>query len=106
VIEEEHLVSKVKDTGDYLMQGIKELAQKHPAIQEVRGLGLMIGVELGAIAKETLNLLLKKGIIANVAHDTVLRILPPFIISRNECDEFLTALNAVLQEIELTQSTQ
>ena len=106
VIEEEDLVSKVKEMGDYLMQEISALAPKHPAIQQVRGFGLMIGVELGSFAKEAVNLLLKKGIIANAAHDTVLRILPPFIISRNDCDEFLTALDVVLGEIESAQSKQ
>jgi len=106
VIEDEDLISKVKESGDYLMQEIRAMAHKHPSIQEVRGFGLMIGVELGAIAKEVVNLLLKRGIIANAAHDTVLRILPPFIVSRKECDEFLKALDDVLQEIELAQSMQ
>jgi acetylornithine/N-succinyldiaminopimelate aminotransferase len=106
VIEEEGLVSKVKESGDYLTQEIRAMAPRHPSIQEVRGFGLMIGIELGAVAKEAVNLLLKKGIIANAAHDTVLRLLPPFIITRKECDQFLTALDAVLQEIELTLSTQ
>jgi acetylornithine/N-succinyldiaminopimelate aminotransferase len=106
VIEEEGLVSKVKESGDYLMQEIRAMAPRHPSIQEVRGFGLMIGIELGAVAKEAVNLLLKKGIIANAAHDTVLRLLPPLIITRKECDLFLTALDAVLQEIESTPSTQ
>jgi len=106
VIEEEGLISRVKETGDYLMRGIKALAPKHPAIQQVRGFGLMIGVELGVFAKEAVNLLLKKGIIANAAHDTVLRILPPFIISREDCDEFLTTLDVVLEELEAAQAKQ
>jgi acetylornithine/N-succinyldiaminopimelate aminotransferase len=100
VIEEDGLISKVKEAGDYLMQEIRALATQHPTIQEVRGLGLMIGVELGSAAKEAVNLLLKKGVIANAAHDTVLRLLPPFIITQKDCDEFLTLLDEVLGEIE------
>jgi acetylornithine aminotransferase/acetylornithine/N-succinyldiaminopimelate aminotransferase len=106
VIEEDDLITKVKETGDYLMQAIRALAMNHPTIQEVRGFGLMIGIELGSAAKEAVNLLLKKGVIANAAHDTVLRILPPFIISRKECDEFLKALDGVLHEIESAYPTQ
>jgi acetylornithine/N-succinyldiaminopimelate aminotransferase len=104
VIEEDGLISKAKELGDYLMQGIRSLTSTHPMIREVRGLGLMIGVEMGTAAKEVVNRLLKKGVIANVAHDTVLRLLPPFIITRKDCDEFLTLLNEVLGEIESVQA--
>jgi acetylornithine/succinyldiaminopimelate/putrescine aminotransferase len=63
-------------------------------------MGLMIGVEMGSAAKEAVNRLLKKGFIANAAHETVLRLLPPFIITNRDIDEFLAALDEVLSEIE------
>lgn len=100
VIDEESLLSKVRESGEYLRQGIQALAAKHPAIREIRGLGLMMGVELGSLAKDTVQRLLEKGIIANAAHDTVLRLLPPFIISRDDCDVFLNALDEVLGDLE------
>jgi acetylornithine/N-succinyldiaminopimelate aminotransferase len=100
VIEQDGLVAKVKESGDYLLQGIKNLATRHSAIKEIRGMGLMIGVEIGAIAPEVVNRLLEIGVIANATHDTVLRILPPFIISREDMDEFLGALDTVLCEME------
>jgi acetylornithine aminotransferase/acetylornithine/N-succinyldiaminopimelate aminotransferase len=104
VIEEEGLVAKVKETGDYLLEGLRSLARRHPSIDEVRGLGLMIGVELGDAAKETVKRLLEKGVIANAAHETVLRLLPPFTITRKECDLFLETLDGVLGGIEAEQS--
>ena len=104
VIEEEGLVARVKETGDYLLEGIRGLARRHPRIGEVRGLGLMIGVELGDAAKETVERLLKKGVIANVAHETVLRLLPPLTITRKECDLFLETLDGVLGGIEAEPS--
>jgi acetylornithine/succinyldiaminopimelate/putrescine aminotransferase len=55
---------------------------------------------MGSAAKDAVNLLLERGIIANAAHETVLRLLPPFIISRSNIDEFLAALEEVLKEIE------
>jgi len=100
VIEQEDLVAKVAELGESLMQGLRNLSPRHRSIKEVRGMGLMIGVEMGSAAKEAVNLLLKRGIIANAAHETVLRLLPPFIISKNNIEEFLTALDEVLSEIE------
>jgi acetylornithine/N-succinyldiaminopimelate aminotransferase len=96
VIEEESLVSRAGELGQVLIQGLNQLAARHKAIHEVRGLGLMLGVELGGIAKEVVRLLLERGIIANAAHDTVLRLLPPFIISQAQIEEFLTTLDEVL----------
>ena len=76
------------------------MAQRHRTIREVRGLGFMIGIEMGDAAKEAVTRLLDRGIITNAAHETVLRLLPPFIIEKKDVDEFLAALDAVLEEIE------
>jgi acetylornithine/N-succinyldiaminopimelate aminotransferase len=100
VIEQDGLIAKVNELGNYLIHGIEELAMRHATIKEIRGMGLMIGVEIGSVAAEVVNRLLEKGIIANAAHDTVLRLLPPFIISKTDIDEFLGALNEVLDDIE------
>jgi acetylornithine/N-succinyldiaminopimelate aminotransferase len=100
VIEQEGLILKVAELGKYLIQGIQALAPRHPSITEIRGMGLMIGIEIGSIAPEAVKLLMKKGIIANAAHDTVLRLLPPFVISTRDIDEFLAALDEVLGELE------
>ncbi len=99
IIEQENLISRVSEMGNYLTQGLRKIASRHPMVGEIRGMGLMIGVEIGSAAKEVVNRLLAKGFITNAAHDTVLRLLPPFIISKNDIDEFLTALDKVLSEI-------
>jgi acetylornithine/N-succinyldiaminopimelate aminotransferase len=100
VIEQDGLIAKVKELGNYLIKGIEELAARHATIREIRGMGLMIGVEIGSVAAEVVTRLLEKGIIANAAHDTVLRLLPPFIITQKEMDEFLYVLDEVLGDIE------
>lgn len=100
IIEQDGLVSKVAELGNYLMEGIQGMASRHRLITEVRGMGLMIGVPIGSAAKTVVDRLLSKGIIANAAHSTVLRLLPPFIITRNNIEEFLDALDAVLTEVE------
>jgi len=99
IIEQEGLVARVAEMGDYLVQGLRKMSSRHPVIREVRGMGLMIGVEIGEVAREVVNRLLKRGFITNAAHDTVLRLLPPFLISRKDIDEFLAALDDVLSEI-------
>lgn len=100
IIEEEGLLRKIDRMGKYLMEALRGLAPSHPSIGAIRGMGLMIGVELGAIAKEVVQRLLRRGIIANAAHETVLRLLPPFVISETDVDEFIEALDATLTEIE------
>jgi acetylornithine/N-succinyldiaminopimelate aminotransferase len=85
--------------GDYLIQGLRKLMPRHPVISEIRGMGLMIGIEMGSAAPKAVPKLLKRGFITNAAHDTVLRLLPPFIISKGDVDEFLAALDGVLDEI-------
>jgi acetylornithine/N-succinyldiaminopimelate aminotransferase len=106
VIEQDGLVAKVRESGEYLVQGLKGLSARHPSIGEIRGMGLMIGVEIGSTAGEVVNRLLKKGVIANAAHDTVLRLLPPFVITRKDIDEFLGVLDEVLGEIESEYARQ
>jgi acetylornithine/N-succinyldiaminopimelate aminotransferase len=100
IIEDEGLISKVDSLGRYMIDALKQMGGKHPSIKEVRGHGLMIGVEMGDAAKEAVPRLLARGFIANAAHETVLRLLPPFIIGKQDIDEFLAALDAVLGEIE------
>ena len=100
VIEEEGLLNRVSHLGERLMAGLKDLAARHACVREVRGLGLMIGVEMGPIAKAVVQRLLENGVLANAAHETVLRILPPFVISEEQVDEFLTILDRTLTEVE------
>jgi len=100
IIEEDGLLQEVTGLGRQLSAGLRSLASRHSGIGEVRGLGLMIGAELGASAKEVVSRLLREGFIANAAHDTVLRLLPPFIIRPEQIDEFLTALDGILSNME------
>ncbi len=100
IMEEDQLLDRVSTMGDYLVTGLKALAEKHTLIGAVRGMGLMIGAELGASARDVVQRLLRRGVIANAAHETVLRLLPPYIVSTGELDLFLSTLDAVLTEVE------
>ena len=63
---------------------------------------MMIGAVLGDAARPAVEALLKNGVIANAAHESVLRLLPPFVIDRRDVDEFLQILDHVLGVIEST----
>jgi acetylornithine/N-succinyldiaminopimelate aminotransferase len=100
VIEDEGLAARAEELGAYLMTRLKELKSRHRSISEVRGLGLMIGVEVGSIAPEAVKKLLLRGVIANASHGTVLRLVPPLIITSDQIDVFVDALDHVLDELE------
>jgi predicted acetylornithine/succinylornithine family transaminase len=89
----------VEKKGAYLVRGLRKLARTHPqTIAQIRGLGLMIGVELFGEAKPVVAALRQRGILAAKAGDKVLRLLPPLVIKRSEIKQFLAALEAVLAE--------
>jgi predicted acetylornithine/succinylornithine family transaminase len=84
--------------GLYLMRGLKKLARAHKdKVADVRGLGLMVGVEFHGEAAAVLKGLREKGILATRAGDKVLRLLPPLIVKRGEIRQLLTALDEVLK---------
>jgi acetylornithine/N-succinyldiaminopimelate aminotransferase len=89
----------VQKRGAALSRGLRKLARRFPAtIAEVRGPGLMIGVEFKGEAGPVLRALREKGILATKAGDNVLRLLPPLVVGPKEIREFLSALEAVLEE--------
>lgn len=94
---EDGFLESVARKGTGLIKKLKSLARLYPAaIAEVRGLGLMIGVEFKGPAAEVLKGLRERGVLATKAGDKVLRLLPPLSIRPAEIREFLTALEAVL----------
>ena len=96
VIESEHLVQNAKTLGDYFrkqLQGIE--SQK---IRQVRGLGLMIGLELKEKAGPYVQKLMDKGVIVLLAGATVIRLLPPLVISKAQIDTVVKALKEVLED--------
>lgn len=96
-VASEDFLRKVARKAALLEQGLRGLARRHPrAIRVVRGLGLMLGVELHGAAAEVVRGLREQGVLATRAGDHVLRLLPPLTIKRKEVREFLDALDRVL----------
>jgi acetylornithine/LysW-gamma-L-lysine aminotransferase len=94
VIESQRLVENAKLLGDYFKARLQGLESQK--IREVRGLGLMLGIELKEKAGPYVQKLMEKGVIALLAGATVIRMLPPLVISKAEIDTVLKALEEVL----------
>jgi acetylornithine/N-succinyldiaminopimelate aminotransferase len=99
-IKHDHLLDHVTEVGDYFLAKLRALQAKHPAIVDVRGLGLMIGVEIDSdtLAKELLAGMMSRRILLNRTHETVLRFLPPFLITREHVDQTIAAFDELLMQ--------
>ena len=96
ILEEDHLLEYIQETGAYFLERLEEL-KSLPVVKEVRGAGLMLAVELSIPGKDIVKRLLEEGFIINCTHDTVLRFLPPFVITKKQIDKFLKALKSALE---------
>lgn len=88
----EELLPQINRVGEYFRAGLRQLQAKHSFIKEVRGHGLMIGVELDHPGKDYVVKGMEQGILLNCTHDTVLRFLPPYILTEKEVDKALKVL--------------
>ncbi len=98
VMESEHLVENAAEVGSYLMNAIIEA--KLPHVKEVRGRGLMVGIELDLPYKEVRNtLLFENHIFTGCSGTDVLRLLPPLCLKKEEVDEFMESFKRVMANI-------
>src|SRR5205807_6585796 len=95
----DELLPVIQRVGGYFHVQLNELARKHACIKEVRGFGLMIGVELNVPGKQIVLDALADGLLINCTHDTVLRFLPPYIATEKEVDQALKVLSKLLGKV-------
>lgn len=99
-IIEERLSERAREMGDILFSELMKLKSKFPFIKEVRGKGLLLGMELGNDdAKKIVNLCMEKGLLINNIGEKILRFLPPLVITKNDIDEFLNIMDSVFAEL-------
>jgi len=94
VIEKEGLVEKSRTLGEYFLQELGRIESNK--IREIRGLGLMLGIELKEKAGPSVQRLMDKGVIVLLAGATVIRLLPPLVITKEEIDTVVGALKDIL----------
>jgi len=96
IVEEESLLANVRARGVELRAGLEKLATKYDFIREIRGEGLIVGIDLSVEGAAFVQEALRRGLLINCTHDHILRLLPPFIIRAKEVAEFLGKLDTVL----------
>ena len=112
IIEEEKFLEQAAEKGTYLLKRLNELSEKHKLIGDVRGKGLMIGVELvkdrktkvpaTVEAQTLLNLTLEKGVLLGLGglDSNVIRIKPPIVITKSQLDKAIMVIDESLSQIE------
>lgn len=96
VIISENLPRRAKELGSFFIKKLQELKEKHPIIKEVRGKGLMIGIELTEKCHKVVDKAREKGLLINCTADNVLRLLPPLVIERKQAERAIQILDEVL----------
>jgi acetylornithine/N-succinyldiaminopimelate aminotransferase len=99
VLLEEGILNHTEEMGEYLLGELERLKEKFAFIAEVRGIGLMIGMELSVPAGDIVKKALAQGLLLNVAQENVLRFVPPLIVVKKEVDEMIGILTGILQEM-------
>ena len=96
------LLSHVAEIGRYFEQRLNAIAARQPIVKAVRGQGLIWGIELTRDAAPVVPAGLERGVIVNRTAETVVRLLPPLVITEREAEEALTRLEAALAAVEAT----
>jgi acetylornithine aminotransferase len=86
IIEAESLMANAVEQGDRIRAGLKGELGSLRGVREIRGRGLMIGIELDRPCGELVRGALDAGLLINVTHDNVIRLLPPLVITRSDAD--------------------
>ncbi len=105
-LTEDGLVENSEKMGKIFREGLEKLKEKHSIIREIRGKGLMIGVEMKFEVKDILMNLIKEGVLMLYSGRNILRILPPLVISEEDITKVLQSLDSVLSEEEKKRNAQ
>jgi ornithine--oxo-acid transaminase len=103
VLIEEKMVERSAELGDYFLSRLQAL--RSPAIKEVRGKGLWIGIELHHKARPYCEALMEEGILCKETHDRVIRLAPPLVITRDEIDWAFERIATVIEQLGRTQAS-
>ena len=105
-LTEDGLIENSEKMGKKFREGLEKLKERHPMIREIRGKGLMIGIELKFEVRDILMGLIREGVLMLYSGRNILRILPPLIISEEDVTKVLHALDLILTEEEQKRNVQ
>jgi predicted acetylornithine/succinylornithine family transaminase len=96
ILDDGYVLENCRRMGDRLVQGLRALQHKYPVINEVRGVGLLVGLALTVPAREIVEQCMQRGLLVNATADTVVRFVPPLIVTQEEIDQAVAVVDAVL----------
>ena len=99
----DELLPSIQRVGAYFYEQLQALAAKFKFVREVRGFGLMLGMDLAIPGKQIVLDAMADGLLINCTHDTVLRFLPPYIATEKEVDRALRILRGALSKAKARQ---
>ncbi len=105
-MKQENILAHIREVGGYFKERLEWLRTRHDCVTDVRGKGLMLGLELDSaeLAKKAAATMMEKHIIINRTSETVLRFLPPYILGRKHVDTAIAALDEILTSITSTSA--
>jgi acetylornithine aminotransferase len=98
ILIEDKIIEKGNTTGLYFKEKLNELKDRHDVIEDVRGLGLLLGIKLKIDGGPVVSQCMEKGILINCIQDNILRFIPPLIISKEEIDVLVECLDTIFTE--------
>ena len=99
IMQEENISGQAASTGNFMLGAFRSRLEADPRVEEIRGKGLMIGIELNHDANPLRQLALEKGVLLNVTQDQVIRLLPPLIIDREQAEQIVEVVCALVENI-------
>ncbi|KAF4515898.1 hypothetical protein B566_EDAN000134 [Ephemera danica] len=106
ILIEGRVLEQARRTGDYLAKGLADFKDRHRAVRDVRGLGLLQGLEVEIDAKAVVADCLSRGVLVNATSERVLRLVPPLIISHAEIDRVLEILSSIFNQRTMAEKDQ
>ena len=99
IMRAEDLAARAAQTGEGMLESFRRRLGPHPALRDVRGRGLMIGIELDRDVNHLKLAALRRGLLINVTHDKVIRLLPPLIIDASQAEQIVDGVCALVEEL-------
>ncbi|ROQ92265.1 aspartate aminotransferase family protein [Desulfosoma caldarium] len=99
LLSQPSFLASVREKGQYFLERLRDLQSRHAEkVRDVRGRGLIVGMELAGPGKAIVDQCLSKGFLINCTHETVLRFVPPLVIGKDDIDRLIDVLDGVLKE--------
>lgn len=95
IIEAENILEHCQKVGDYFKSRLEWLKDRHPVVEEVRGVGLMLGMKLSQKGAPVVEACMDKGLLINCTQENVLRFVPPLVITAEEVDRLVACLDDI-----------